>query len=577
MAEANASLKEVRLVPVEDCRAQLSRILASSDFSATARERRFLEYVVDETLAGHADRIKAYSIAIEVFGRDASFDAQNDPIVRVGAGRLRRSLERYFLTGGRSDPILIDIPKGGYAPVFSFRSAADETRPATLMASLEPSEAVPRTPPWRNPLWWSAAVACAALLIVLTVRAFQPASMLLDASTPEVPRILVARFDSLSGNEESTAIASGLTQEVIGQLSKFREIVVVEGAGATRATGSPPPRYALSGSVALSEKTFHLRVRLVNQADGAVLWANSYDGNKSVATLVEAQADIAENVSTSLAQSYGIIFRADAQLEMRDAPDDWAAYSCTLAYYAYRATLDQATLPAVRDCLEGAVQRFPDYATAWGLLAQVYIDQMRFKFPFDVVSSGPAIERALTTARRAVELDPQNLRGLQAEMFALFFSKEPIAARSVGERALALNPNDTELMGEYGYRLALTGSWDEGCPLVAKARERNPGPLAYYETALALCAYFGGDHQRSVMWIKRTTVPRNSLYHVIAAAIFAEAGMVADADRERAWLEQNEPNLLGNLRQEVSVRLSRAEDAEMFLNSLRKAGFDVSS
>ncbi|TJV15109.1 MAG: hypothetical protein E5Y16_33245, partial [Mesorhizobium sp.] len=113
--------REHRLAP-EDCRAQLARILNSADFDATGRERRFLSHVVEETLAGRGDRIKAYSIAVEVFGRDMSFDPQTDPIVRIEAGHLRRGLERYYLTAGQDDPILITIAKGGYVPTFSVRS-----------------------------------------------------------------------------------------------------------------------------------------------------------------------------------------------------------------------------------------------------------------------------------------------------------------------------------------------------------------------------------------------------------------------------------------------------------------------
>ena len=109
-------------LPEVECSSQLARILQSADFEATARGHKFLSYVVDEELSGRGDRIKAYSIAVEVFGRDASFDPQTDPIVRIEAGHLRRSLERYYLTSGQSDPILITIPKGGYVPTFTPRS-----------------------------------------------------------------------------------------------------------------------------------------------------------------------------------------------------------------------------------------------------------------------------------------------------------------------------------------------------------------------------------------------------------------------------------------------------------------------
>ena len=74
----------------EAVRTAVERIVTSPDFAASDRARRFLRYVVEEALAGRADRIKAFSVAVEVFGRDESFDPQNDPVVRIEAGRLRR-------------------------------------------------------------------------------------------------------------------------------------------------------------------------------------------------------------------------------------------------------------------------------------------------------------------------------------------------------------------------------------------------------------------------------------------------------------------------------------------------------
>ena len=86
----------------EQVRAHLQRVLASPEFDASGRNRRFLAHVVEEALAGRSARIKAYIIATEVFGRGMDFDPQADPIVRIEAGRLRRSLERYYL---RSCPL----------------------------------------------------------------------------------------------------------------------------------------------------------------------------------------------------------------------------------------------------------------------------------------------------------------------------------------------------------------------------------------------------------------------------------------------------------------------------------------
>src|SRR3954471_1104745 len=101
-----------------DVRQHLDRVLRSPHFDGSARSREFLRYVVEEVLAGRAAYLKQAAIAVEVFGRTPDFDAVIDPIVRVQAGRLRRSLERYYLLSEDADSMRIELPKGSYAPVF---------------------------------------------------------------------------------------------------------------------------------------------------------------------------------------------------------------------------------------------------------------------------------------------------------------------------------------------------------------------------------------------------------------------------------------------------------------------------
>ena len=124
-------VREEQAVSADAVRAELDRILASPRFDASERNRSFLTHVVEEALAGRTERIKAYTVATEVFGRDARFDAQLDSIVRIEAGRLRRSLERYYLTDGRASRLRIDIPRGGYAPVFVSLETVGGMHPAT--------------------------------------------------------------------------------------------------------------------------------------------------------------------------------------------------------------------------------------------------------------------------------------------------------------------------------------------------------------------------------------------------------------------------------------------------------------
>ena len=553
-----------------DCRAQLDLILNSTDFDATDREHRFFRYVVEEALAGRSDRIKAYSIAVEVFGRGESFDPQSDPIVRIEAGHLRRALERYYLTSGQADPILITIPKGGYVPDFLRREQIPVTQPPGLLLPPKVAESERR--------WTASRLVIPAIVLLLFVTGASVFAWWWTSvrpSAPLTPRVLVDKFDDLSGTQTGSAIATGLKHEIISQLSKFKDIVVMETRARDGDKSISPPRFVLAGSIDLSADALQLRVRLINGVDGSIIWANSYHGAMKVGELVQAQADIARNVSTSLAQAYGVIFQADAAIKVESPPDDWAAYSCSLSYYAYREDVDPEKRSLVRACLQAAVDRFPSYASGWALLSLIHIDEYRYGFAADPNARSAALKRALAAARQATGLDPLNIRARQAEMLALYFNKEIEMALQVGKQALAINPNDTEFMSNYGERLSLSGKWSEGCSLIEEARQRNPGSSADYQASLGLCSYFSGDYSQAIMWITRTPSDKNPLYHLLSAAFYGEAGKKMEADRERAWLEQNQPDLVKDIRNQLSMRLGRAQDVETFIGSLRKAGLEI--
>jgi tetratricopeptide (TPR) repeat protein len=120
-------------VPEERVREVLRRILGSRSFEGVERLKRFLEFVVTETLAGRGDQLKEFAVGEYAFGKGVSFDPRNDPIVRVQARRLRARLERYQQTEGQNDDIFIDLPKGGYVPHFRKHETVVRTRPALTM------------------------------------------------------------------------------------------------------------------------------------------------------------------------------------------------------------------------------------------------------------------------------------------------------------------------------------------------------------------------------------------------------------------------------------------------------------
>ncbi|MGE4372106.1 MAG: tetratricopeptide repeat protein [Xanthobacter sp.] len=124
-------------------RAALERVLASDDLRSSPRLAAFLRFVVEATLAGRAEQIKGYTIAVEALGRPTSFDPQADPIVRVEATRLRRALQGYYGGDGLTDPLRILVPKGGYVPVFEDRISTLAPAPS---APIEPAALLPAIP-----------------------------------------------------------------------------------------------------------------------------------------------------------------------------------------------------------------------------------------------------------------------------------------------------------------------------------------------------------------------------------------------------------------------------------------------
>jgi len=283
-ATAHSGTAPLAMPDAAEVRDQLRRIMESPDFDATDRTRRFLAYIVEETLAGRSERIKAYAIATQVFGRDATFDAHSDPIVRIEAGHLRRTLDRFYLTAGASDAVVISVPKGSYVSKFETRRVREQAAPRS------------------QPIRWKRALAFAVMAAV-TLLAWAGFERMggENRQSPALPRLLVRSFDNLTSRDNSQAIALGLTREIVGQIAKFKDIVTVEENATPAPTASP--RYALTGDVEMTEDGFRLRARVINSDDNSVIWANSYDGDLRASKLIGVEVEIARQVASALGHS----------------------------------------------------------------------------------------------------------------------------------------------------------------------------------------------------------------------------------------------------------------------------------
>ena len=114
--------------------AQIDRILQSKTLRLSEVQRRLLTYLAERSLAGEADDLKEYTIGIDAFGKPPSYDPRQESVVRMHVARLRQKLAEYYRTEGAADPILVDVPKGGFKITFEPRPAAAEPVPAAVHA-----------------------------------------------------------------------------------------------------------------------------------------------------------------------------------------------------------------------------------------------------------------------------------------------------------------------------------------------------------------------------------------------------------------------------------------------------------
>jgi adenylate cyclase len=319
---------------------QVGRILASKEFDASERNRRFLKHIVEEAVAGRASRIKAYSIATAVFDRGDNFDPQADPIVRIEASRLRRSLERYYLTEGRFDPIRITIPKGSYIPRFEVSRSEEPDAEAPPVPEIEAAENGEAPGP-RGAAHSKPAKYLLVLPFMLAVMATWGATAWFNGSSPfssgaqrttpahHEPEIFVAPLETDENLSTHPDLSRGLTREIINGLTHFAGVMVY--GAATSVNYSQPADfrklssdlgvdYVLTGGMSLSQDSLTLTASLVEASSGRYLWSQKFSGNLTAADAYKIRDDIAAQVVDVVAQPYGVVFNEKAREIAGDPP-----------------------------------------------------------------------------------------------------------------------------------------------------------------------------------------------------------------------------------------------------------------
>ena len=473
----------------EAVRTQLHEILQSEPFAPSERMTRFLRFIVEETLARRADELSEYAIGVEVYDRGASFEPSTDAIVRVDARRLRAKLREYYDTVGSNDPLLIDVPKGTYSPVFR-----DLRRhpPPTATASIEPDvsreSGVDKERPDRSPRSrWVAVLAAAAIAVVAYLLTSSSDDQ--DAGTrPPAPsgRILLAvlPFDNYTGNPELDYFVGGLTEEVIAQLGRLNPerlgVIARTSTAGYKASAKPiglmgeelGVDYAVEGSFRREAERVRITVQLIDVRDRTHAWVEDYE--KKLDSVLQLQTEVANLISRSLA------------LKLLDRPEAPARVSGTSNASAYEAYLtgryfrEQITESGFRkgiEYFEKAIEEDPAFAQAYSGLAGCYC--LLGGHGLEVERPGDVLPRSREEAEAALALSDsiEEAHGVLG-MISLKYDWDFAEAERRFRRATDLNPSYAQGFLWYSLYYEVTGQAGEAIAKAQRARDLDPLSLA---------------------------------------------------------------------------------------------------
>lgn len=565
----------------------LGRVLGSVDFIASDRNRRFLSYVVEETLAGRAERLKGYSIALQVFGRDVSFDPQTDPLVRVEARRLRQALERYYLMSGHADPVRISIPKGGYVPVFEnvMMAEAANRAPAGRSQQAEPQEAASAQRTRHVALSLGAATIVLAIALAIAaavaifVRNYAPASSQF-ASPAITPSVLVQPFSSLEANPVAEGLALGLTEQLTGTLARFRTLQV----SSTSRSAEPPWSsrnasssarqqydYVISGFVRIVEQTTRVVVQLEDHPGGNLLWTRVFDEPARGSNPLDVQSEIAAQIATTLGDPYDVLFSNELKNVRSQGAAVFEPYACALRFYVYWLNPTRDEHRYLRDCHERSAEIMSLSSIVWTNLAWLYLDEHRFDYN-RTDRTDPSLERAIEAAHRAVSLQPDSARAHLAVAIVQWFRKDFRDFDRHAELALSLNPNDATVNAELGLRYGLRGDWARSQPLVDRAISRDPIRWQTYRVSYAQHAVETGDFEKALEELRLAKILDHPVIQVLRAAIYGNLGRTDEARADWFAAAREIPRLRVEPRAWIDERSPSPALRRRILDGLEKAG-----
>ncbi len=517
----------------------LGEVLAWPEMARSPQLAKFLNYIVRRTLEGEQDSIKAYSIAVDVFGRSQDFDPQSDPIVRVQARRLRSLLETYYNTVGQSAAVRIHLPVGRYRPEFEAVGplpVALTVEPEVVVASEGSSAEVSGFEGTNRSAWIALAVMGTIFLGLAFFFVSKMASTLAPNEASQAglqsPSLTIFEFQDLTGDKNELPLLAGLAVELVTDLEQFGDIEIAYAAGGISATSGLEgleTDYALTGIATISRDKVQYSVVLTNTASKLVIWSEFIAVERAESLKFDKIDSISRSLSLVLGSSRGPLHAAGRDRASRYSlrQTDASPYVCLMLFHRYRDTAAAEDRSKAAQCYAGLPEADQKSATAMAVGAILLAAEPEANDDMALSQLAKATEQM----QSAVQLAPVSglVWGLQGELFERQGARQQ--ARNSYASALQLNPADADVIARFARLVALDGNLDSALEMSDEAIKQAPRPTAWYFCVPTLAALRAANFELALSNAKQYAEADKELGPVLAVLAALGAGNASAVNR----------------------------------------------
>jgi adenylate cyclase len=316
---------------------------------------------------------------------------------------------------------------------------------------------------------------------------------------PDKPSIAVLPFNNLSGDPEQTYLVDGLTENIIGGLSKIPEMFVIARNSSFTYKGKSVKvqqvaedlgvRYVLEGSVQRSGEQLRVTAQLIDALNGHHVWSEKYD--QKMEDFFSVQDEIALNIAIAMQ----VKLTQGEQAKVRHSTNNLEAWSLAVKAHGLFETYAREDNAKARELFKKAVELDPNYAYAWSYLGWTYwIDGVYYSANYDRKKS---FESAVEMVEKALTVDDKS-SDAHALLSAIFLSQQKYdEAVDSGKKTIDLDPNSSENHAIVAITMQNLGRFEEAIALLKQAMRLDPYYPDWYRYRLGACYRMVGRYEES--------------------------------------------------------------------------------